>query len=217
MSLWLSSLQLPQEALQRLWKAEGHAIPGDLEKLVPLLIRLKAPLNSEYQGLRKDYDSYVKFCESISLAPEDIQSTLSREEVTGPRGLNGLIEETQSKDVLKEIRVTFADIERLRGLERTLKDMEGLIDLLSKIRERFTNTSKQKGQELRLFIASTGKGLSFRLVYGLSEPELSNPRGPIREKGRTRELTFDSSDVESWMEYGMKAILGKGAKTEPLS
>ena len=190
-----------------MWKAEGHSIPGDLDKLVPLLVRLRAPIGVEYQSLNKDYDGYVRFCESISIASEDIQSPMSRDE-TSPRALNGVVEETQYGDVLKKVRVTFSDIERLRSLQRTLKDMDGLIDLLSRIKERFTSLAKQKGQDLRLFISSTGKGLSFRLVFGLGPVVLA------KQPPRIHDENFDSVDVEGWMEYGMKAILSRSSTTE---
>jgi hypothetical protein len=190
-----------------LWKAEGHNVPGDLDKLVSLLVRLRAPIGLEYRSLSKDYEEYVRFCESISIASEDIQSPMSRDE-TSPRALHGVVEETQYGDVLKKVRVTFSDIERLRSLQRTMKDMDGLIDLLAKIQERFSSLTKQKGQDLRLFISSTGKGLSFRLVFGHGAAELT------KQPARIQEVNFDNFDVEGWMEYGMKAILAKGSETE---
>jgi hypothetical protein len=212
MSLWVSYLQVPQDALQKLWKPEGHMIPGDLEKLVNLLKNTRDPLKKECESLERDYDSYVRFCKSISMATEDIQLTQGREDFTSPKGLAGVIEEAQSKDVLKEIRVTFADIERLRTLERTIKDLDGLIDLLSRVSERFASIGKQGGQEIRLFVNSTGKGLSFRLVYGHEAPPASSM--PAMKTIEEPEVSFDTLNVERWMEYGMRAILGKGSTGE---
>jgi hypothetical protein len=215
MSLWVSYLQVPQDALQKLWKPEGHVIPGDLERLVHLLKSARDPLFDEYESLEEEYDSYVRFCKSISISTEDIQSTQGRDDFNSPRGLAGVIEKAQSKDVLKEIRVTFADIERLRYLESTIKDLDGLIDLLSKVSERFATISKQRGQEIRLFVNSTGKGLSFRLVYGHEAP----PSSPMPSTKATEqpEISFDNLNVERWMEYGMRAILGKGVQREAAS
>ncbi len=182
-----------------------------MEKLVSLLKKIKAPLSLEYQALAREYESYVKFCESISMPAQDIQSVQGHDDFVGPKGLAGVVEETQSKDVLDEIRITFGHIERLRDLERTLKDLDGLIDLLSKVGERFTGVAKQKGQDLRLFISSTGKGLSFRLVYGRGTQQRAQQSQKAVEN---QEVSFDGGSVENWLEYGMRAVLGKTARNE---
>jgi len=212
LSLWVSFLQVPQDALQKLWKPEGHLIPGELEKLVNLLKNARVPISNEHEGLERDYEAYVKFCKSISIATEEIQSAQGRDDFTGPKGLAGVIEQAQSKDVLKEIRVTFAKIERLRSLEKTIRDLDALIDLLTRVSERLSSIGKQKGQEVRLFVSSTGKGLSFRLAYGHETP--TPPPPPTVKPIEGLEVGFDNQNVERWMEYGMRAILGKSGVSE---
>ena len=167
-----------------------------------------------YESLKHDYESYLGFCTSLGLDPGDVQSSVGKFEVLTPRTLVGTMEPNSAVDILKGIPVTFGGIDHLRDLERTLKDLDGLIDLLSRIRDRFSLVEKQKDDTLRLYIVSSGKGVTFRLVYEpWSSAGLKHSRELTFKKSvRAQPSSLSNLDVERWIEYGQKALLANAAK-----
>lgn len=117
-------------------------------------------------------------------------------------------------DILKGIPVTFSEMDRLRGFEQTLKDLDGLIDLLSRIRERFSVGEKNDEDVLRLFIVSSGKGVSFRLVYEpFSSARMKRSRDLTTKKSmRVQPSSSSNLDVQRWIEYGQRALLENASK-----
>jgi len=73
--------------------------------------------------------------------------------------------EKRATDMLEEIPITFANIERLGVLDRSLRDIDDLAALLSGILERIGKAPRRNAEEVKLFVASSGNELSFRLVY----------------------------------------------------
>ncbi len=214
MSFWLSSLVLPEDVLEHLSKASGHSVPSDMEGLVSVLKNQRTSVAGTYELLKHDYESYLGFCASLGLDPGDVQSSIGRSEVLTPRTLVGTVETNSAVDILKGIPVTFGGIDRLRDLERTLRDLDGLIDLLSRIRERFSVVQKQKDDTLRLYIVSSGKGVTFRLVYETwSSARLKHSHELTSKKSMRAQPSSPSNlDVQRWIEYGQKALLANAAK-----
>jgi hypothetical protein len=68
-------------------------------------------------------------------------------------------------DILEKIPISFANIERLVVLERTVRDIDDLVGLLSSILERIAKAPRRNAEEVKLFVTSSADGLSFRLVY----------------------------------------------------
>ncbi len=215
MSFWLSSLLLPEDVLEHLWKANGHLIPSELEELVSILRNQRAIVAGKHESLKRAYESYLGFCTSLGLDPDDVQSSVEKFEVLNVRNLVGPMEPNGIVDILKSIPVTFGEIDRLRDLERTLKDLDGLISLLSRIRERFLGVEKHKDDSVRLYIASSGKGVNFRLVYEpFSTAKLKHSYELVpRKNARTQPAFTSNLDVQRWIGYGERALSEKGAKT----
>ncbi len=214
MSFWLSSLVLPEDVLEHLSKASGHSVPSDLEGLVSVLRSQRTIIAAKHESLKHDYESYLRFCTSLGLDPGDVQASAGKFEVLNPRILVGTMEPNGPVDVLKGIPVTFGEIDRLRNLEQTLKDLDGLIDLLSRIRERFSRVENHKDDTLRLYIVSSGKGVTFRLVYEpFSSARLrqSHELTP-RKSMRVHPTSSGNLDVQRWIEYGQRALLENAAK-----
>ena len=213
MSFWLSSLVLPEDVLEHLSKASGHSVPSDIEGLVSVLRNQRTSVTGTYQLLKHDYESYLGFCTSLGLDPGDVQSSVGKFEVLTPRTLVGTVEPSSAVDVLKGIPVTFGGIDHLRDLERTLKDLDGLIDLLSRIRERFSAIEKQKDDTLRLYIVSSGKGVTFRLVYEpWSSARLKHSHELTSKKSiKVQPSSPSNLDVQRWIEYGQKALMASAA------
>ncbi len=215
MSFWLSSLLLPEDVLEHLWKASGHLVPSELEGLISILKNQRVIVAGKQGSLKHAYESYLGFCMSLGLDPGDVQSSVEKFEVLNTRNLVGTMEPNGPADVLKGIPVTFGEIDRLRDLERTLKDLDGLINLLSRIRERFLGVEKDKDDSLRLYIASSGKGINFRLVYepfSTARLKHSHELTP-RENVRTQPSFTSNLDLQRWIGYGQRALVEKGTKT----
>lgn len=211
LSFWLSSLLLPKEVLEHLWKADGHLVPSEIENLISMLKAQKTAVVAKQESLRKDYDAYLSFCASLNLDPVTVPSA-KQPEMDSYQNILGIINPASSEDVLKNIPLTFSEISKLRDLDRSLKDLDGLIDLLSKILERFRGSAISKDDSLRLYIGSSGKGLSFRLVYEpASTLKQRQARASQTRRGtvRPRSSTSTSFDVQSWIELGQKALMEK--------
>lgn len=214
MSFWLSSLVLPEDVLERLWKANGHLVPSELEGLISLLRSQRAIVAGRHELLKRAYESYLGFCKSLGLDPSDVQSSAGKFEVLAPRSLVGTTERNASVDVLNGIPVIFGEMDRLRDLGRTLNDLDGLIGLLSRVRERFSGVEKRKDETLRLYITSSGKGVNFRLVYEpLSIAKLKASRELTSRRAlQAQPASSVSPDVQRWIEFGQKALLEKSTK-----
>ncbi len=110
--------------------------------------------------------------------------------------------------------MAFSGIERLRNLERSLRDLDGLIVVLSRIVERFSGIAKKTEEEVRLFITSTGKGLSFQMVYEVVGPAAPKP-GKVQAKDKTREARqITPNDIQRWIDYGLKALSNKAPNSD---
>ena len=215
MSFWLSLLSLPEDLLERLRKASGHRVPEDVVELVTHLQKSRQSLGSECEALREDYESYVQFCKSVSVEPEDIQPKPSKHDSTRSWALIGAYDRSKSDDVLRGIPITFSSIERLRSLERSLRDLDGLIDFLSRIVERVAGVTKKTGEEVRIFITSTGKGLQFQMVYELTEATTPKPGREQARDQSSQARQIGPVDVQRWIDYGLKALSEKSPKTDP--
>ncbi|TMI24179.1 hypothetical protein E6H36_09170 [Candidatus Bathyarchaeota archaeon] len=214
MSFWLSSLVLPEDVLEHLGKASGHLVPSDIEGLVSVLRNQRTIIAAKHESLKHDYESYLRFCTSLGLDPGEVQSSVRKFETLNPRALVGTMEPDGQVDILKGIPVTFSEMDRLRGFEQTLKDLDGLIDLLSRIRERFSVGEKNNEDVLRLFIVSSGKGVSFRLVYEpFSSARMKHSRDLTTKKSmRVQPSSSSNLDVQRWIEYGQRALLENASK-----
>ncbi len=215
LSFWLSSLTLPEDVLEHLWKASGHLVPSELEGLISILRSQGAIVAGKHESLKHAYESYLGFCTSLGLDPGDVQSSVEKFEVLNARNLVGTMEPNGTVDILKGIPVTFGEIDRLRDLGRTLKDLDGLVNLLSRIRERFLGVEMDKDDSLRLYIASSGKGINFRLVYEpFSTARLKHSHELTLGKNVRIQPAFTSNlDEQRWVGYGQRALLEKGTKT----
>ncbi len=210
---WLNSVQIPEEALERLWRRNGHIVPAELDDLVSFLENIHSGLKARVDSLRKDYSAYVKFCGLVQTTPEDPLVPVVKNAPEGLYGFSRSSNYNPSDDVLSDIPLTFSGLEKLRSAERTFNDTQRVINVLSKIRERFSNLDGSKDEEVRLFMSSNGKGLSFQLVYTikaslglkLEKTAVEKPVGADRV-GR--------ADVQKWIDFGLKAMAWKSKETD---
>ncbi len=205
---WLNSLQLPEEALERLWRGTGHLVPAELDELVSFLENLRNSIGSNYDVLRRDYDSYVSFCKSISVTPEDPHTPRPKNEVNGLWEFATPREVLHSGDLVKEMSVGFAGIDKMRALDRTLRDMNRLIGFLAKVKERFADAPRQKSEEVRLYVFAHGRGLAFQLVYEFKDFPTPKMEKPKNLRGFSAEQS-GTDEVQKWIDFGLKALAWK--------
>ncbi len=214
---WLNSLQLPEEALERLWRGTGHLVPAELDELVSFLENLRKSISNNYESLTRDYDSYVSFCKSINVIPEDPHTPRARHEVNGLWEFATPREVLHSGELVKEMSVGFAGIDKMRALDRTLRDTNRLIGFLAKVKERFADAPRQKSEEVRLYVFAHGRGLAFQLVYEFKDFPASRMEKPKNLKGFSAEQT-ETVEVQKWIDFGLKALAWRSKDAElPLS
>jgi len=166
---------LSEQLVASLTKQEGHLVPKGVEEQISSLGNFRESLDSEYQTLKKSYEAYVRFCRSVGAEPEEIQPEQESELENGTLSrVKALRDELDSQvagkgisDKFEGIPIGFAGIQRLRDTEEALKEIDALMRLLSGIVERIAKVAIEEDEEVRLLVTSSGKFLSFRLVYDI--------------------------------------------------
>jgi len=167
---------LSEQLVASLTKQEGHLVPKGVEEQISSLGNFRESLDSEYQTLKKSYEAYVRFCRSVGAEPEEIQpeqeSELENVTLSRVKALRDELDSHKSQgkgisDKFEGIPIGFAGIQRLRDTEEALKEIDALMRLLSGIVERIAKVAIEEDEEVRLLVTSSGKFLSFRLVYDI--------------------------------------------------
>ena len=201
----LSSLQLPGEALERIWKRTGHLVPSELDGLISFLRETRDSYRARSVDLRKEYESYVQLCKSVNITPDDPLASGKPGEILWD------FESANSpglEEKVKEIPLRFARFDQLRAVEQSLRDLDILARVLTKVRDRFSKLPSHKGGEVRLFIYAKGTDIALQLVYeakgnGSLKVE-KRPEGKLSKAGQS-----GNADVREWINFGLRALARK--------
>jgi len=198
-----TSLQLPAQVLQHLWRPTGYLVPAELDELVSFLQKTKDAHKSSFAGLRREYEAYVALCRSFNLAPNDPLAS-TNEWRTLEEFESSLRAHSSGKQV--DIPVKFSLIDRLRVAEQTLSEFDLIIRVLIAIRDRFSNLSRHKSGQVHLYVSSKGTGVALQLVY---EPTTSWSGQREKVQPGVRSITNrapERDDTMDWIHFGLKAF-----------
>jgi hypothetical protein len=199
-----SSLQLPAQVLQHLWRGTGYLVPTELDELVSFLQKTREAHKQSFAGLRREYESYVAICKSYNLVPNDPLASTN-----DWRTLEEFESSLKTRSGAKQLDVPikFSLIDRLRAAEQTLSELDLITRVLIAIKDRFSNKARNKNGQVHLYVSSRGTGIALQLVY---EPRTTPNGGRIeRAPLGVRPITARPAnlyDTVDWINLGLKAV-----------